>query len=68
MSTKFRRQKYHNLCTYIEILVESVGEKIEEAKHQIDVEIILNRMKEFIKKIEEFKANDSKLSKQVKSG
>jgi hypothetical protein len=49
-------------------LVESVGEKIEEAKHQIDVEIILNRMKEFIKKIEEFKANDSKLSKQVKSG
>jgi hypothetical protein len=48
-------------------LVESVGEKIGEAEHQIDVEIIVNRMREFIKKIEEFKANNNKLSKQVKS-
>ncbi len=68
MSTKFWRQKYYNLCTDIEILVESVGEKFEEAKHQIDVEIIVNRMREFFKKIEEFKANNNKLSKQVKSG
>jgi predicted TIM-barrel fold metal-dependent hydrolase len=68
MSTKFWRQKYHNLCTDIEILVESIGEKIEEEEHQIDVDIILKRMREFIKKIEEFKANNNKLSKQVKSG
>jgi hypothetical protein len=68
MSTKFWRQKYHNLCTDIDILVESVGEKIEEAEHQIDVDIILNRMREFIKNFEEFKANYNKLSKQVKSG
>jgi hypothetical protein len=68
MSTKFWRQKYHNLCTDIEILVESIGEKIEEEEHQIDVDIILKRMREFIKKIEEFKANYNKLSKQVKSG
>jgi predicted TIM-barrel fold metal-dependent hydrolase len=67
MSTKFWRQKYYNLCTDIEILVESVGEKIEEAEHRIDVKIIVNRMTEFIKKIEEFKANYNKLSKQVKS-
>jgi hypothetical protein len=50
MSTKFWRQKYHNLCTDIEILVESVGEKIEEAEHRIDVEIILNRMTESVKR------------------
>jgi hypothetical protein len=49
-------------------LVESVGEKIEEAENQIDVEIIVNRMRESVKKIEEFKANYNKLSKQVKSG
>jgi hypothetical protein len=51
MSTKFWRQKCYNLCTDIEILVESVGEKIEKAKHQIDVHIILYRMREFIKSL-----------------
>jgi hypothetical protein len=49
-------------------LAQSIGEKIEEAEHQIDVDIILKRMREFIKKIEEFKTNYNKLSKQVKSG
>ncbi len=49
-------------------MAEGIRDKIEEPEHQMDIDIILNRMREFINKIEELKINYNKLSKQVKSG